>query len=473
MQITRISPVAILLPFLLLLLVNLYFSRKRKGLTPSELILIASMGMVSALTQGEWLAGYFLGVITAPIYFASPENGWADTLLTRLSNWSVVSDHHAAVAFYEGLPAGADFPWGSWIVPLFWWGCFFLAFYAANLCLMVVFRRQWMDYERLPFPLAAGLLELTGEHGQRGTLMDLLRNPRFKIGFFVALFLFGWDIVSWFTELIPPLQANIDRQIFIGEGFPYLRFKTNPLTIAFGYFTESNVLFSIWFFHLVMVLQVGLMNRLGFEMGSPDPWCSYHPAVGWQSFGGLLAFVLWGLWVARDHLAAVFRKAFTARGDDVDDSGELFSYRTAVFVFLGCVLFSVLFFLGTRAIGVGSTGFLGCDAGALPRAGAHYCGDGADLFEDADYRTGFYLACFGDNGYWADARDGARSGVHVFCRCEDDWRDDAGAYSASWSGNGAQPSEACAACCGHGVYRWRVGGFCVYHLSGQLHGGEL
>ena len=65
--------VAILLPFLLLLLVNLYFSHKSKGLTPSELILIASMGMVSALTQGEWLAGYFLGVITAPIYFASPK----------------------------------------------------------------------------------------------------------------------------------------------------------------------------------------------------------------------------------------------------------------------------------------------------------------------------------------------------------------------------------------------------------------
>ena len=336
--------VAILLPFLLLLLVNLYFSRKRKGLTPSELILIALMGMVSALTQGEWLAGYFLGVITAPVYFASPENGWADTLLTRLSNWSVVSDRHAAVAFYEGLPAGAAFPWGSWIVPLFWWGCFFFAFFAANLCLVVVFRRQWMDYERLPFPLAAGLLELTGEHGQQGTLMDLLRNPRFKIGFFIVFCLFSWDIASWFTELIPPLQANIDRQIFIGEGFPYLRFKTNPMTIAFGYFTESNVLFSIWFFHLVMVLQVGLMNRLGFEMGSSDPWCSYHPAVGWQSFGGLLAFVVWGLWVARDHLCAVFRKAFTARGGDVDDSGELFSYRTAVFVFLACVLFSVLFF---------------------------------------------------------------------------------------------------------------------------------
>ena len=337
--------VAILLPFLVLLLVNSCFSRTQRGLAPSELILIASMGMVAALAQGEWLAGYFLGVITAPVYFASPENGWADTLLTRLPEWSVVADRHAAIAFYEGLAPGASFPWVSWMSPLFWWGCFFVAFFTANFCLVVVFRRQWMDCERLPFPLSAGLLKLTGESGQQGALMALWRDPRFKIGFFVVFCVFAWDIASWFTDLIPPIKANTDRQIFIGEGFPYLRFKANPMTIAFGYFTESNVLFSIWFFHLLTVLQVGLMNRLGFEMGSSDPWCSYHPAVGWQSFGGLLVFVVWGLWVARDHLSAVCRKAFTARGGDVDDSGELFSYRAAVFIFLACVLFSVLFFV--------------------------------------------------------------------------------------------------------------------------------
>ncbi|MDP6042191.1 MAG: hypothetical protein QGG64_26820, partial [Candidatus Latescibacteria bacterium] len=66
------------------------------------------------------------------------------------------------------------------------------------------------------------------------------------------------------------------------------------MTIAFGYFTESDVLLSIWVFHILTVLQVGFMNRLGFDMGSSDPWCSFHPAVGWQSFGSLLVFVLWG-----------------------------------------------------------------------------------------------------------------------------------------------------------------------------------
>ena len=106
--------VALLIPFFILLFANNFLSRRGGGLSASELILIAAMGMVSALTQGEWLAGYFLGVITAPTYFASSENGWADTLLTQLPAWSIVADRDAAAGFYEGLPPGLPFPWQSW-----------------------------------------------------------------------------------------------------------------------------------------------------------------------------------------------------------------------------------------------------------------------------------------------------------------------------------------------------------------------
>ena len=86
------------------------------------------------------------------------------------------------------------------------------------------------------------------------------------------------------------------------------------MTIAFAYFTKSEVLLSIWVFHLLTVLQVGILTRFGLDMGASDPYTSYHPAVGWQSFGSLIVFVFWGLWVARNHLTAVVRKAFV--GDD-------------------------------------------------------------------------------------------------------------------------------------------------------------
>ena len=333
---------ALLIPLVPLLLVNRALS-PRIRLNGSELIVIVSMGMVAALSQGEYLTAYFLGVVSAPAYFASPENGWAETLLTRLPSWTIVGDHGAVVAFYEGLPFGAAFPWFQWVMPLLWWGGLFVAITLANLYIVTIFRRQWMEYERLPYPLATGLMEMTGEGDQVGTLATLFSNRRFQIGFAIVFLPFIWEIASWFTILIPPIRPTTDRVLSFARGFPNFMYKLNPVTMAFGYFTESTVLFSIWFFYALSVLQAGTLNRLGFEMGSPDLWCAFHPAIGWQGFGSLIVLVLTGMWVGREHLSAVCRKAF--KGDpDVDDSEEIVSYRSAVYGLIACSLYCIFFF---------------------------------------------------------------------------------------------------------------------------------
>ena len=33
---------------------------------------------------------------------------------------------------------------------------------SINLCVSIIFRKQWMDHEKLAFPIATTLLELTG-----------------------------------------------------------------------------------------------------------------------------------------------------------------------------------------------------------------------------------------------------------------------------------------------------------------------
>ena len=333
---------AILIPFLALIAINSRFTRTGGGLNASELIVIVAMGMIASIAQGEWVIGYLLTTITSPTYFATVENGWEETLLSTVPQWSIIADKKVATGFYESLPYGADFPWAAWGPPLLWWGGFFVAFFLANLCVVVIFRRQWTDYERLPFPIAAGLLEMTGQGEERGTLTILARNRLFWIGFGILFSIFAWDQVAWFSELMPEFEPQRDRQINLMRGFPFLRFSPNPMAMTFCWFVKSEVLFSIWVFHLLMVLQVGVMNRLGYEMGSPEPLTSFHPAIGWQSFGGLLVFVLWGLWVARHHLAAVLRQTFLNR-KEIDDSAELMSYRSAVFLLLACGGFSGAF----------------------------------------------------------------------------------------------------------------------------------
>ena len=337
--------VALLIPFICLLLINTRLDRKGRGLTPSELLAVCCIGMVAATTQGEWLSGYFLGVITAPAYFASPENRWGDLILDQVPRWSIVADRAATTGFYEGLPPGAAFPWIAWLPPLFWWTGFLASVLLVSFCLVMILRRQWMEHERLAFPIASVVLELTGVSGTRGTLSNLLRSRQFRIGFFLVLAIFCWNILAWFLEALPPLKLPMtvhNRQIIqIGKGFPYFAFTMHPMTMAFGYFTKSDVLLSVWLFHLLAILQVGLMNRVGFSIGSSDMWCSFHPAIGWQSFGGMAVFAGWGLWIARGHLGAVYRMAF--RGSrELDDSGELISYRMAGRLLVGGAAFLIL-----------------------------------------------------------------------------------------------------------------------------------
>ncbi|OGG48996.1 MAG: hypothetical protein A3F84_14260 [Candidatus Handelsmanbacteria bacterium RIFCSPLOWO2_12_FULL_64_10] len=331
---------AFLVPFLCLLGLNLFLDRLGRGLSSSELLAVSCMGMVAALMQGEWLSGYFLGIITASTYFATPENRWEELLFPHIPDWGIVADRRATVGFYESLPKGAPIPWQPWAAPLLWWGGFLGAVLLAGFCLSVILRKQWMEHERLAFPIATALLELTGVSGSGQAFSTLVRSRLFQVGFWVVLGSIAWNIVGWFVTAFPLLPVLSRRTISIGRGFPALWFKVHPMTIAFGYFTKSEVLLSIWVFHLLAILQVGLLDRIGLDIGPSDPWCSFNPAVGWQSFGSLIVFVCWSLWIARAHLKEVFEKAFTGKGG-VDDSGELIPYRAAVFLLLGCALYLI------------------------------------------------------------------------------------------------------------------------------------
>ena len=336
-------PVAMLIPYLFLLVGNAFLKRHR--LSSSELMTVCCMGMVAACMQGEWLSNYFLEALTMPRYFASAENRWDELLLPHLPRWAAVHDRFAVTHFYEGLPPGQAFPWRVWIAPLFWWGTFLGAVLGINLCLSVILRKQWMAHERLAFPIAHALEALTGVAGMRGTLFALARSRFFQVGFAVTFLIICWFILTWFYVAVPPppiLSGNFAAKLLpLGRGFPPFELRFSLLTLVFGYFTNLEVLFSIWFFHVLSIVQAGVFNRLGLEVGSVDPWGSFHAAVGWQSFGGMVVFVGWGLWVARAHLKGVFRKAI--RGDDrVDDSEELMSYRTCVGMLAICSAYVLL-----------------------------------------------------------------------------------------------------------------------------------
>ena len=108
--------------------------------------------------------------------------------------------------------------------------------------------------------------------------------------------------------------------------------------IGFSYLINLDIAFSLWFFNTIAKLIRGGLSVLG--VGSTEKLGIYgavsEPILAHQGQGALMVLVFFGLWVGREHLGDVVRKAF--KGDDsVDDSGEMLSYRAAVFICLGGV----------------------------------------------------------------------------------------------------------------------------------------
>ncbi len=332
-------PMGALVPFVFLALgVNFLVKAvwPRQAFTRAELAVVFVMGLAASIFPTLGLVGFMAALLATPYYYASPENQWDQYILPYLPKYALPSnDGGAMAAFFNGLTPGQSFPWDAWAAPLFWWVLLAVALFTVAFCTITIFRKQWVEKERLLFPLVEAP-RLMAEQAASDGAGGMLRRPLFWIGFGVPLFLVGWNFLSYIIPAFPEFKFITDASyVSIARGFPSLRTKFNMFVISFAYFTNLELLFSIWFFHVLKIVQMGVFNRVGFTIGRPDLWGTYDAALTWQSFGAFIVLVLWGMWIAREHLVLAFRKALNPRLPDIDDSGEMMSYRAA---FVGLAL---------------------------------------------------------------------------------------------------------------------------------------
>ena len=331
-------PMGVLMPFLLLVfLVNPILKAFGKGiqLEPWELVVVFTVSYVS-IHINEML-GRVLATYAVMHYMATPENLWAEYAYGLVQPWMVVEDAGDRLAwFYEGLPQTETVPWHIWLRPTFWWLSFLGAIGVGCVAFGTIIRRQWVEQERLTFPFATVAEELAETAGPRG-FPQYMREPLFWVGFAIPAFIVLWYIGGYFNPGWPSIFIGIEnRSIRLGRYVPALHGRINFLIMAFAYFTDLQVLLSIWVFWVITWIQIGVTNRIGVVEGVGD----FGGAMQ-QALGGFIVFCVWGLWSARDHLKDVFRQAFS-KEKTLDDSNELMSYRTAVFLFLGAFGYMLL-----------------------------------------------------------------------------------------------------------------------------------
>ena len=332
------TPAAFFLLFVLLLTLHILLGALNRAwaFSRGELVTIFVMMAVATAIPTRGVVGMLLPMITGTFYYATPENQWVDQVHPFLSEWMVVFDPVAVKAFYEGSEDSSAIPWQVWLGPLLRWFVFYAAFYAAIISAISILRRQWVEHERLVFPLAQVPLALIQDEadGEKKLLKPIFRNPIMWCGLLLPFFINSVNALHHYFNFIAPIVPQTSIQIF--NRTATLGIRINFLMFGFAYFINSNIAFSLWFFYLVHVVQESLFSYLGiFSPEELGPLTGSGPVgaiMGHQMMGALIILVCYGLWTARPHLHKVFRKALI--GDErIDDTGEILSYRASVCLF--------------------------------------------------------------------------------------------------------------------------------------------
>ena len=323
------------------------------ALTGGEMLVIFTMTwLVGTIPLSGWI-GYWAGVVTAPTYFASPENRWAEVFFDLMPWWLFPERSHNELIhwFYNGLPAGERIPWSGWVSTLYWWFSASIAMVAFGFCITVIFQKQWVEVEKLTFPLATLPLDLMEGFDEKRGIPALYKKRLFWIGFWCVAGVYVWNIVSYFFPTFPRIGIfdgiyfaglyGSTKEIMLGPYFPSVYARILPPVIGFTFLCNLDILLSFWAFYLVAIFKVGMMNRTGFSVGLTGQQATSSEIINLESHGAMTFLAIWCIWIARRHLRDVLHKAWHGSHEERDDA-ELVTYR---FALMGLVL-STIYLLG-------------------------------------------------------------------------------------------------------------------------------
>jgi hypothetical protein len=297
-----------------------------------ELAVIYAMMITACAIPTMGLMEYLLPGLTALAYYSTPENDWQSIIQPFVKSWMVVEDPLATKFFYEGLPRGMAIPWAAWVKPLCAWGLFILALYLVMICAAVILRRQWMEHERLVYPLAQVPIAMIAQDEK--VIPPFFRSGLMWVGFALAVVVGSMKGLHHYYPAVPAIPMSTSLAM--------LRNTIDiPIMLSFSamgifYFVNLEIALGLWVFSLLATLEKGIFSVIGIYSteivsvyGTPE-----SPLLAHQGIGALAVYVGAGLWTARAHLATVLRQAWRP-GDQQQDADEIMSYRSAVLCMMG------------------------------------------------------------------------------------------------------------------------------------------
>ena len=312
----------------------------RVVLRRSEVLTVYVMLVCSLPIAGFGMVRFLVPSLVYPQYMQQQEDGrWAG-IAANLPSWLAPKAPAVATAFFEGQ---ASVPWSAWLAPIASWSGLFLALIAAQLCLTIFLRKQWIESERMTFPIVYLPLRMT----QQGA--SFFANRLMWLGFAGPFILQSLSAVNYLYPVVPAFQLKA-RYISVFVTRPWSEFGSlpigfYPIAIGLAYFIPTDVSFSVWFFYFVVRLAAVGAAALGLDTTRAVTVSSF-PYREEQAAGAWMAFAALTLWLGRKQLAEAFRLAVGAARERSPDA---IMYRRAG---LGLALSLAFIFAFGAAAGV-------------------------------------------------------------------------------------------------------------------------
>jgi len=230
---------------------------------------------------------------------------------------------------------GPGVPWGAWARALLAWMPLLGFTFLIAIALAGVVRKQWIDHERLPFPIANAITSLLGDPEPGRRLAPIFRSRAFWIGFGVAatvLLSQGLSQLGYWSFPIPT-TINLGEH-FAGRpwnlvwGWGFWTWKIFFSIVALTFFLPTELSFSMWFMHLFVCVAYGVLQAQGV------PVQFAHPSIA--VIGGWAFFCLLILWIGRTYYLRLLKVAFTG-GGDADTRVGAFYARLLLVSFAGLI----------------------------------------------------------------------------------------------------------------------------------------
>lgn len=293
----------------------------RAALQQRDLLVVYAMLAVGSAFSGHDCIPRLMGLIPYAFRFATPENDWEALLFHHLPEWLVVKHPKIVHDFYEGeVNFFTEGYVQYWIVPILSWSAVIFLLMLIFLCLTSLIRKQWIENEKLAYPIIQIPLEIT-------TGRSIFNNRLLWLGFGIAAGINLLNGLQFFFPVLPEIPVRkYDLNIYFTQkpwsamGSTPLRF--HPYLIGFSFILPLDLAFSCTFFYLMKKGQLlfGSMAGVGTLPG--------YPFFGEQGAGALLALLAIACWNARKHFASVFSQVFRPNRDT--SKTEALSHRSAV-----------------------------------------------------------------------------------------------------------------------------------------------